>query len=464
MLQPKQVIHNRFCLERKLNHVVGRQTWLATDLVDKHLPSVIIKLSEFVDQGGWRLLDLLEREAQILKKVNHSRIPKYLDYFSVDDNVFWFGLVQQYVPGLTLKELLDQGEVFPEQRIRQIAHEVLEILIYLHELSPPILHRDIKPSNLIFGENNSIYLIDFGAAQNRATREEATFTVVGTYGYTAIEQFGGRAIPSSDLYSLGATLVHLVTGVSPADLPQQNLRIQFAERVSLNPTLIDFLEKLVNPDPDGRFRTARQALSALKTGNSIIEVRKDNDVARKISSYKISSLEIRDNSDKLPAYSRLKVIKTIDEFIIQVPVRFLWIKYFNCIYFDRNSFIDKPVYLKKFQPRAELNIFELNHPRYRRDYNKKTSRLSRFLFNAFRSLIEDAIEDSKASERKTSLIENVCLDFELSDAESTVYRRYKLIICMKNHEKIEFLLGLSRKEYVWLVDEIRDWLGIENDS
>ena len=71
-----------------------------------------------------------------------------------------------------------------------------------------MLHRDIKPSNLILGEDEQVYLVDFGAVQDKVAPSCTTFTVVGTYGYTPMEQFGGRAVPASDLYALGATLIH----------------------------------------------------------------------------------------------------------------------------------------------------------------------------------------------------------------------------------------------------------------
>ncbi|HEY9299430.1 MAG TPA: serine/threonine-protein kinase, partial [Phormidium sp.] len=221
-------------------------------------------------------LKLFEREAQVLKQLNHPKIPKYRDYFSIDDRTLWFGLVQEYIPGASLKEQLDKGKKFSPQEIRKIALEVLNILIYLHQLSPALLHRDIKPSNLICGENNQVYLVDFGAVQDRAAAEGATFTVVGSYGYAPLEQFGGRAVPASDLYALGATLIHLLTGTAPADLPQKDLRIQFKDKVSLNSNFLTWLEKLTDPALEKRFSSAREALEALKvpkvSTNTKIEV------------------------------------------------------------------------------------------------------------------------------------------------------------------------------------------------
>ena len=269
MLQQEQVLQGRYQLKQKLGQNAGRQTWLAEDLQTEPREKAIVKLLAFGGEVQWDDLKLFEREAQVLKQLNHERIPKYRDYFSVDDRTLWFGLVQQYIPGHSLKELLAEGKRFSEQDVRKIAQEILSILIYLHGLNPPLLHRDIKPGNLIWGEDNRIYLVDFGAVQDRAVKEGVTFTVVGTYGYAPMEQFGGRSVPASDLYALGATLIHLITGIAPADLPQEDLKIQFRDRTNASPGLVKWIGTLAEPSLKRRFSTAKQALEALHTGKNI---------------------------------------------------------------------------------------------------------------------------------------------------------------------------------------------------
>ncbi|HAA26380.1 MAG TPA: serine/threonine protein kinase, partial [Cyanobacteria bacterium UBA8553] len=209
MLQPEQVLQNRYQLKQKLGNNPMHQTWLAIDKAAKDAESsqVIVKLLACGGNVQWDDLKLFEREAQVLRQLNHPRIPQYRDYFSIDDQLLWFGLVEEFIPGTSLKEELTQGTRFTEAKVRQIAEDILEILVYLHGLNPSVLHRDIKPSNLILGKDERVYLVDFGAVQDRAAAEGATFTVVGTYGYAPLEQFGGRATPASDLYGLGATLI-----------------------------------------------------------------------------------------------------------------------------------------------------------------------------------------------------------------------------------------------------------------
>ncbi len=289
------VSHPQYRLQSQLGSAPGRQTWLAQDLSSTPPEPVILKLLAFSDEMGWQSLTLFEREAQVLQTLQHPRLPRYRASFSLDSAhlptanasplsplppasprptspspIQWFGLAQDYIPGQSLKTLLQQGHRFKPDQICTIATQVLDILAYLHSRTPQVLHRDIKPSNLILGEDQQIYLIDLGAAQTQ-TRDleeslgDRSFTIVGTYGYTPLEQFGGRPIPASDLYALGATLIHLLTGIPPADLPQQNLQLQFADRTPhpLNPALIHWLQTLTHPDPHQRYPNATSARQAL---------------------------------------------------------------------------------------------------------------------------------------------------------------------------------------------------------
>lgn len=263
----------RYQLQEKLGQDASRQTWLAVDLGTQPQEKVVVKLLTLSPQMQWDECKLFEREAQVLQNLNHPRIPKYRNYFVLENQPGsrfpWFGLVQSYIPGASLQQLLNQGERFSESRVEKIAVEVLSILVYLHELDPPVLHRDIKPSNLIWGEDERVYLVDFGAVQDQAVSEGATFTVVGTYGYVPMEQFAGRTVPASDLYALGATLIHLLTGIAPADLPYKDSRIQFADRINVDLGLVNWIGKLTEPNVTERLSTARQALEALKNRHAL---------------------------------------------------------------------------------------------------------------------------------------------------------------------------------------------------
>jgi len=113
-----------------------------------------------------------------------------------------------------------------------------------------------------------------------------TFTVVGTSGYTPLEQFWGRPVPASDLYALGATLIHLLTGVAPAELPQSDLRIQFANRRSVSSNFVSWIEKLTDPAWERRFATAHQALGALNH-----EVSSSSEIVHPSITYQVKEIE-----------------------------------------------------------------------------------------------------------------------------------------------------------------------------
>jgi serine/threonine protein kinase len=267
MLEPQAIVNQRYQLERQLGQNAGRETWLAKDL-QKENELVVVKLLAFGGNVQWEDLKLFEREANVLKALDHPRIPKYRDYFSIDDRSLWFGLVQEYIQGDSLREHIARGNKFNESQVKKIAIAVLEILIYLHELSPQVLHRDIKPSNLILndseGEELNIYLVDFGAVQDKASAEGKSFTVVGTYGYAPMEQYGGRAVAASDLYALGGTLIYLLTGISPADLPQDDeAKIMFRDRTSASRDFVAWIQTLVEPLLKKRYASAQVALEAL---------------------------------------------------------------------------------------------------------------------------------------------------------------------------------------------------------
>lgn len=273
MPQTQQLLQGRYQLQKSLGYSAGRQTWLALKLSKNPPKQAIVKLLAFSPGMQRDEFKLFEREAQVLQNLDHPRIPKYRDYFSIDkdagEGLCWFGLVQDFIAGKSLQQMLDEGYRFTETQVRSIATQVLDILIQLHGLNPPVLHRDIKPSNLILGADEQVYLVDFGAVSDPTAVEGATFTVVGTAGYAPLEQFWGKAVPASDLYALGATLIHLLTGISPSDLPQSNLRIQFQDRVSLDARFCRWIESLTEPDLNCRFSSAAQALEALKTGASL---------------------------------------------------------------------------------------------------------------------------------------------------------------------------------------------------
>ncbi|MGB3638371.1 MAG: serine/threonine-protein kinase, partial [Rivularia sp. (in: cyanobacteria)] len=262
-----QILQERYEIQRQLGKNPGRKTLLAKDLETQEL--VVVKLLNFDIEFDWQDLKLFEREAQILQELSHPAIPNYLDYFEVDlPDTKGFALVQNYIPAKSLEEHLESGRTFSETEIKQIAKALLEVLSYLHTRQPAVIHRDIKPSNILLGDRSGnnvgdVYLVDFGAVKT-AAQQGGTMTVVGTYGYMAQEQFGGRAVPASDLYSLGATLIYLVTGSHPADLLGDEMMIEFEESVNLSDEFIHWLKWMTQTTLKKRPNSAEAALKELE--------------------------------------------------------------------------------------------------------------------------------------------------------------------------------------------------------
>ncbi len=262
-----KILNNRYEVLSQLGKKAGRRTIMARDLHSLEL--VIVKLLSFKDDFEWDDLKLFEREAQTLKKLSHPSIPGYIDYFEVETPLSGFALVQTYIPTQTLEQYIKSGRVFTESEVKQIATKLLDILVYLHSMNPPVIHRDIKPSNILLADRTGnhvgdVYLIDFGSVQNAVVQEFGTRTVVGTYGYMPLEQFGDRTVPASDIYSLSATLVYLATGRHPADLPVRDGRIQFEDLTSLSAEFTQWLRAATEPTLETRIKSASEALAFLQ--------------------------------------------------------------------------------------------------------------------------------------------------------------------------------------------------------
>ncbi|HEY9762976.1 MAG TPA: serine/threonine-protein kinase [Trichocoleus sp.] len=262
---PGQTLLNRYYIERQLGQRLGRLTLLVTDQETRQ--RLVLKVLSFGSQFDWQDHKLFEREAALLKAVKHPAIPQYVDFFDLDlPDCRGFVLAQSYIDAPSLQEWMQLGRSFSTAEVQQIAQAVLQILLYLHSQHPPIIHRDIKPSNILLSDRTgnsvgSVYLVDFGAVQTLAS--SGTQTVVGSYGYMPMEQFGGRAVSASDLYSLGATLVELLTGRHPADLLDEQHQLQL-HLLEVPPILASWLGWLTQPHSYQRPLSTQVALDALQ--------------------------------------------------------------------------------------------------------------------------------------------------------------------------------------------------------
>ncbi|CAD5958415.1 Serine/threonine-protein kinase PrkC [Planktothrix tepida] len=313
--QPNDIIAQRYRIVTALGEGGMGITYEAEDLTNYQ--RVAVKSVSLRQSKDWKILELFEREAKVLAYLNHPGIPKYLDYFHLDtDEDREFYLIRELVSGESLNAWLEKGWHSTEAEIKQIAVEILEILIYLHQLNPPIIHRDIKPQNIIRQADRTVFLVDFGSVQDvyRNTMS-VSGTFVGTIGYMPPEQLRGKAYPASDLYSLGGTLLYLLTHRSPDELPQKRMEINFRSTVNISPEFADWLERMLEPILEDRFQSANSALNALKNNSTI-------------ASSNASGIQVH---HKKPKGSRVKIQKTSRSLVVDIPPRgfqsddlFLW--------------------------------------------------------------------------------------------------------------------------------------------
>ncbi len=241
-------------------------TYKALDLRTKRF--VAVKQLHLSRMQEWKTLEMFEREAKTLQQLNHSRVPSYIDYFSLETSSSGkqFLLVQEYVEGKTLKRMIEEGWRGSETEILDIFLDLVDILVSLHSVHPPVIHRDINPKNIIispdhdvFPELNDIYLVDFGAVQDRI---RTTFlggtTIVGTFGYIPFEQFNGQAVPASDYYALGATLLYMLTHRHPSEFPTDDLKPHFEPFLHSSAVMTRLLNGLLEPAAKKRIASPEQ--------------------------------------------------------------------------------------------------------------------------------------------------------------------------------------------------------------
>jgi eukaryotic-like serine/threonine-protein kinase len=260
-----QILGDRYEVEKQLGKQAGRWTLLARNTQTQE--EVVVKLLFKDESMASEDLKLFGREVSILQSLSHPCVPRYLDYFEQElPTTKALALVQAYVPGKSLQEIVQQGRIFSEEEAKQIAKVLLKILEHLHGQITPVIHRDIKPSNIVIGLDKRPYLIDFGSVKTMINQDTSAYTMVGTYGYMPPEQFGGRAVIASDLYSLGATLITLVTGKEPSELPRQGTRFALESIVDLSPAFADWLYWMTEIAVDRRLSSATEALQVLEAG------------------------------------------------------------------------------------------------------------------------------------------------------------------------------------------------------
>jgi len=215
MIEAGQILQGRYRVERQIGQGGMGAVFIATD--ERFGSTVAIKETFFTDE---KFRKAFEREARLLNSLRHPALPRVSDHFIEGNGQF---LVMEFIDGDDLSEQLEiEGKVFAVEEILVWADQILDALEYLHAQEMPVIHRDIKPQNLKLTTRGQIILLDFGLAKGNTTAAESATAAKSVFGYSrnyaSLEQIQGTGTdPRSDLYSLAATLYHLLTGVPPAD-------------------------------------------------------------------------------------------------------------------------------------------------------------------------------------------------------------------------------------------------------
>jgi serine/threonine-protein kinase len=267
------ILNGRYEIIRKIGGGGMGAVYLASD---NNLGGVLRAVKEMVqahieDEQQEKAINDFKRESMILSSLDHLSIPTIFDYF-YDEIESRFYLVMKYISGGDLASRLrsaPEGRI-DEKQVTEWAIQIIDVLDYLHNQPSTIVYRDLKPSNIMIdGNSGRVMLIDFGIARSISQKEEKGVTAVGTMGYAPPELFSGNVEPRSDIYSLGSTMFHLLTGADPQSNPLLIFDFQKNPRPrQINPRLSDQMEKIlmrsVEYSADSRFSSAAEMRQVLE--------------------------------------------------------------------------------------------------------------------------------------------------------------------------------------------------------
>src|ERR1700678_4723831 len=269
MIAPNTIVGGRYRVIKPLGGGGMKLVYLAEDL---RLASRECALAEMVDtftspETQKQAVAAFQREADMLAQLSNEHIPRVFDRFS-DQNHHY--LVMEYIDGITLEQKLQNaGGKLPESEVMEVAMQVPDTLEYLHNLEPPVIYRDLKPSNVMLTPTEQVKLIDFGIA--RLFQPLSNATMIGTQGYAPPEQYRGNVEFRSDLYALGATMHHALSGRDPAAEPPFSFPPLRKLCPDLDSTLAAVVDQALAYDVVNRMRDAtefKRRLIEIQTGES----------------------------------------------------------------------------------------------------------------------------------------------------------------------------------------------------
>lgn len=257
-----QVIDGKYEILREIGRGGMSVVYLA---MDKRLNKqwAIKEFRKDKDDESRRIaLESLLKEANLMKKLDHPTLPRIVDIIDDTKTVY---IVMDYIEGESLNKVLDAYGAQPQEAVIEWAKQLSEVLDYLHTRVPPVIYRDMKPANIMLKPDGTIRLIDFGIAREYKQGKAGDTTSIGTRGYAAPEQFGdkGQTDARTDIYSLGVTLYHLVTGKNPAEPPYEIYPIRHWN-ANLSSGLEWLIQKCTQLNPNDRFQSCAEVTYVLE--------------------------------------------------------------------------------------------------------------------------------------------------------------------------------------------------------
>jgi len=284
-LRPGCILNNRYSIQEFIKVGGMGAVYKAEDGEDERVCAIKELRPYWINSEQERryLIKKFESEAKLLSRFNHINLPKVSDYFVVEDRYY---LVMDFVDGQDLNALLKEkgNPGLPQEDVVAWGIEICGVLDYLHNNKPPVIYRDLKPSNIMIRTaDKTIVLIDFGiACVVQDDMEESQRTKIGTVGYISPEQYLGKPVPASDIYSLGATLYHLVTGTKPLPYVEYNPVKNIVPHIS--ESLEEVLCRALKVNLNQRYRKARDMKEDLENVINISEVISQSSVISDIES------------------------------------------------------------------------------------------------------------------------------------------------------------------------------------
>src|SRR5436190_2931371 len=273
MIESGAFLQQRYRIDKLIGQGGMGAVYLAND--ERFNSTVAIKETLCMNDGFRKAL---EREARLLNSLRHSALPRVSDHFLEDEGQF---LVMEYVPGDDLMQTLERkGKPFQYEQVLNWADQILDALDYLHNQENPVIHRDIKPQNLKVTPKGQVILLDFGLAKGNVTDAGNLTAAKSIFGYSrnyaSLEQIQGTGTdPRSDLYSLSATVYHLITGAPPEDALTRAMAVlsnqpdPLLPATSVNPAIPDGIAAVLHNSLD--LTAARRPTSALDLRNRLLE-------------------------------------------------------------------------------------------------------------------------------------------------------------------------------------------------